>query len=251
LEQAVRTAVGVGVEAFRRLDRARVYQWLLKMFYGIMFKEMFLLLDRKDARSGPIVPRDFFEDFRTSHGMLQSIRFQTEWMSNPPWSIFIFECHSYPDPQRNFDFYDSFVSMAVALRMGATGVIACLEDNNSLEQLLADHFRKFQSFPLHPIQFTELTSRVFYMQSRQNRVPKYITRLPEATDPTMQVMSMPLGGLSSKPIYDEWQQDQYAGVLAQFTGIPFEILFRPPDQVISWLYNEDGSVKVLNPDDRP
>lgn len=251
LEQRIRTALGAGVEAFGRLDRAQVYQWLLKMFYGIMFKEMFLLLDRKDALSGPIMPRDFFEDFRTSHGMLQSIRFQTEWLPNPPWSIFTFECHTYPELERNFDFYDSFVSMAVALRMGDTGVIACLQDNNSQEQLYADYFRKFQSFPFHPIQFTELMSKVFYMQSRQNRVPKYITRLPDATSPTMQVISSPLGGLSSKPIYDEWNQRDYARVLSQFTGFPLERIFREPDQVMSWLYSDDGTVKMMHATDRP
>jgi len=251
LEQRIRTASEAGIQAFDSLDRAHVYQWLLKMFYGIMFKEMFLLVDRKDPLSGAIVLPDFFEDFHTSHAMLQSIRFQTEWTPNPPWSIFTFECHAYPEPGRNFDFYDSFVSMAVAVRMGPIGVIACLQDNNSQEQLYADYFRKFQSFPLHPIQFTELVCRVLYMQSRQNRVPKYMTRLPDAINPTMQVISLPLGGLSSKPVYDEWQQEQYAHVLAQFTGIPFEILFAPPDQVISWLYNQDGSVKVMNPDDRP
>jgi hypothetical protein len=89
------------------------------------------------------------------------------------------------------------------------------------------------------------------MQSRQNRVAKYMTKLPDAGDPMMQVVSLPLGGLSSKPVYDEWHQDEYGRVLAQYTQIPFDVLYRPPDQVISWLYNEDGSVKVMNPEDRP
>jgi len=69
LEQEVQLACRQGPGSFCSLDRSRIYQWLLKMFYGVMFQEVFLVLDRKDPDSGSILPREFFEEFNTCHSI--------------------------------------------------------------------------------------------------------------------------------------------------------------------------------------
>lgn len=248
IETSVQNAVEGGYDTFSGLDPLVVYQWLLKIYYTILFKELFLVFDRASPSSGAtIMRREDFEQFNMCHILLQSTRFEPEFMPDPPWSIFRFRVHQYDDIARNFDFRDSLVALCVSIRMGDIGVVACLEDNNSKELMHTEYFRKFQQHPLHPIQFAEITAMVFYEQTLLNRVPKYLIQLP--TEQGMKVLSAPLQGLSSKPIYDEWDQEAYACVLAEIIGAPVGRLYAPPDRVMSWLRDDEGTVKVLGASD--
>ncbi len=251
LERAVSAAVRGGYATFRALDSAVLYQWLLKIFYGILFKESFLLGDRRDAESGSIIPGTVLRQLSMCHSLLQSARFPTEFLGNVAWSIYRFRCYEYEDFRQNFDFSDSIQTLTIAMRMGPVGVIACLQDNNAHEQMSSGHLQQF-THPLHPIQFRELMSRIFYDQTRFNRTPKYITRLPDGdSGGTMQVVPLNPQGLSSKPTYDPPVERDYAEILSQYTGLPLEIVFREPDEIMSWVYNPDGSLKIMGADDPP
>lgn len=251
VEASVKAAVSRGCSGFEQLEPRVLHTWLLKIVYGVLRRELFLLADRTNADGETIVPQPVFEQFNMCRTLLQSARFQTEYLGNMPWSIFRVRCHAYEQPIENFDFLDSVEGLCVALRMGEAGVVACLQDNNSQEQLLGPFYSRLLVHPLHPIQFKEFASRVFYQQSLFNRTPKYLTRLPDTASPMMQVVGLPPQGLSLKPIYDDWNQADYARVLSQFTGLARELIFREPDQVMTWLMKPDGTPKVMRADDGP
>jgi hypothetical protein len=54
----------------------------------------------------------------------------------------------------------------------------------------------------------------------------------------------PLQGFSLKPIFDKWNQYEFAKVLAGMTGYPLEQIFSPPAGVVSWLHDVTGKIKL-------
>jgi hypothetical protein len=247
VEARIKAAVDGGYDSFAELDPLVKYQWLLKIFYTILFRELFLLFDqRQGVEAGTILPPELLEEYNMCHMLLQSTRFATEFIGGPPWSLFCFRTHCYDDPKRNFDFLDNLPALALGLRLGDIAIIGCLEDHNAQEQLCGDRYRELASHPLHPIQFRELCARIFYQQLLLNRGPAFAVGLP--TQGRMQVVC--LGGSSTKPIYDEWDLPTYARLLSEYLGLDFDAIFAPPDQVMTWLYREDDSFNLMDPDIR-
>jgi len=70
-----------------------------------------------------------------------------------------------------------------------------------------------------------------------NRVPKYF--IMDGNPKT--IIQAPLQGYSTKPVFDDWNQEHHAQILCQITGVPVTKLFCPPDQVWTWLKKPDGS----------
>ncbi len=250
LEERVRAAVDQGYDAFKALDDVLIYQWVLKIMYGLLRRDASLLADRADETAGSIFPAEMLEDFRHTHSMLQTIRFETDFLPAPPWSIFGFQCHTYSDPASNFDFLHGLAGMSVALRMSAVGLVVCLEDQGSQRELHGEFIDQFTEHPLHPVQFREVAAMIFYKQALMNRVPKYMTLLPQNEGDKMQVISMPVQGFSTKPIHDTWSQATYARILSKYLDLPIDDIYRSPDQVMSWIQNPDGTVKVMTADGR-
>ena len=152
-----------------------------------------------------------------------------------PGSILIVNTHEPDDPQLGWDFRDELRTMSLACRIGKVGIISVLQDGGAQEPRFPA--LKLARRKLHPIQFTEVIAQVTYTAMLFNRIPKYIIG---DGNPTFVIQS-PLGGLSGKPIFDDWNQEHYAQVLCQITGVPMDHLFHPPDQVWTWLRNPDGT----------
>lgn len=53
---------------------ARVYFWLAKIFFGILYKELFLLLDRSEPGGGTIVTPAFLREYSTLRLFLRKVR---------------------------------------------------------------------------------------------------------------------------------------------------------------------------------
>ena len=181
---------------------------------------------------------------------MQSIRVPFEFAGFQPWSIFIVEtlCHG---DKRDFDYHDEFLTLTFSIRLGEIGIIACLEDNGAQEEMFADYFKQFKGIKLHPTQFDELVAKVTYKRHLMNRTPKYITFFPPRKGDKVTVVSTPLQGYSTAPIFDEWKQKEYASCLAFLWsryGMQFEDVFKEPDMVLSNLFNEDGTIRILDAD---
>ena len=242
-----------GILEFKKLERLIIFQWIAKIFYGLLFKELSLSVERSDPKQGFITDPEILQELRTLHTFLQSIRMSFDFGGFHPWSIFLVETHSYGD-ERDFDYHDEIFTLTFSIRLGDIGIIACLEDNGAQEDLFSDYFEKFKGIKLHPTQFDELVAKVIYKAHLMNRVPKYIMMLPRKEGDKVMVISPPLQGFSTSPIFDEWKQKDYAACLAfQWSkyGMQFEDIFKEPDMVLSNLINEDGTVRILDADGNP
>jgi hypothetical protein len=252
LEETISAHLDAGYDSFLRLDRLRIYQWVAKIQYGILFKELSLLLDRKTAGEGFIVTPEQLELYSMTHFFLQSLRLPMEFVGFHPWSIFIVKTHAYED-HWNFDYHDEVLSQTFSIRMGEVGIVACLEDNGTQEKERSDMIEEIKGISLHPLQFDELHAMVAYQQQLMNRVPKYVIMRPEDSGQPIRVTALPLGGWSVKPIYEDWDVSEYARFLLTFWsryGIRLESFFRPPDLIASYLYRDDGSLMRLDLDGR-
>ena len=235
IEKRMSRAADQGPKEVRALARHDVFIWLGKMFYGLLYRELFLPWDRAGNYNAKITSKALLKQYEMHHLFLQFVRLPMRFMGFFPASILIVNTHETDDPRMGWDFRDELRTMCIACRVGKVGFIGVLQDGGAQEPMF--QLLKLARRKLHPIQFDEVIAKVTYKAMLFNRVPKYI--IVDGNPKT--VIQAPLGGFSDKPIFDDWNQEHYAKILCQITGVPMEHLFHPPDQVLTWLRNPDGS----------
>ncbi len=242
IEDEVSEAVLAGVDAVRNLDRQKLYIWLSKIYYGLLYKENFLQAERHNPESAEtITNHELMMEFQMLHYFLQSSRVSMVFRDFFPASIMIFEAQEPTDPLMQWDFGDDLHSLFIAVRMGKVAMFAVLMDGGANEYMATKLLDYVNNIKLHPHQFREILVMVKYKSLLFNRVPKYM--IVEG-DP-IQVIQAPLAGFSNKPLFNDWNQEQYAKLLSQYTGAPFEKIYFPPDQVWTWLKKSDGTVNHM------
>lgn len=243
MERQISRAVESGVEEVRKLDPKILFLWLGKIFYGLLYKEVLLPSDRGDQKQGPIVSRELLEEYKMHHFFLQAARIPIRFEEFFPASVFVFDTQAPNDVRKQFDFRDSLQTLTTSIRVGHVGIIAALQDGGAQRGLFADYYEHFYPLSLDPLQFVELTAQFFYRATLFNRVPKYLVT---ETKESVLVFQLPLGGLSTKPVFDPDDPRDYARVLSQFTGYPIEHVFHPPNRIMTWLVNEKGELNSVN-----
>ena len=101
----------------------------------------------------------------------------------------------------------------------------------------------------HPLQALDLLSRHYYAASLFNRNPSFISTTDSSGVVTTHLV--PLGGLSAKPIFDEWKPHAHARILAHVTQLPLDRVFEPPDKVMTWLWTDAGDPRDLTFEEQP
>lgn len=84
-----------------------------------------------------------------------------ELFYGPPYSLYIVEIDTRDARFEAFDFTDNLVTLGAALRMGNLGLI-CTYDGGIHQRFRLGRFAHILSEKLHPIQFAELSARIFY-----------------------------------------------------------------------------------------
>ncbi|MFD6934713.1 hypothetical protein ACFWAP_00965 [Streptomyces goshikiensis] len=67
---------------------------------------------------------------------------------------------------------------------------------------------------LHPQQFREVAALAAYMSTLFNRVPKHLLM---ARDDHVEILTLPITGLSIKPVFNPFDTAHYAQVLSTVT----------------------------------
>ncbi|MEZ6077673.1 MAG: hypothetical protein R3C56_19005 [Pirellulaceae bacterium] len=150
-----------------------------------------------------------------------------------------------------FDFHDSFELTICRLRTREIGFIVALQDVNLLAQTFGRYLEEVNGRRIAQIQFDELYAKCLYQVSLLNRIPKFVTATAKDPSQPTRVHMLPVAGLSSIPVVAEWNQEDYARVLSDFLcsrnyQMPMERLFVPPDQVVTWMSNEQGELKLFD-----
>jgi hypothetical protein len=233
LENEIETAINIGPSCVAKVDKIRLYQWVSKIFLGLLYRELFLSVDRSNPELGSITTPEFLQDYRTLHGFLQSIIKPIEFHEFFPGSLFTFKIETIPEIG-NFDYSDNFIGMTFFLRMDNIGIIACLKDDEQVLESLSTLYKAIKEIRLHPIQFDELCATIFYKSFTMARNGKYVS----LTSPANQTTIVKLPSMSLVPIFDEWDNRIFARFLEEFWakwGITFEEIFIPPNSIRTYL----------------
>jgi hypothetical protein len=248
LDKSVATALKAGFSAFKNIDQALVFQWLSRILYCILYLEL-ITPRAPQFKRRKILKKEFFRMLHTVFLFLNSIRIKTRFHRPYPWSLFIFKTQKHPKKEFNFDFKDNPLLLTIAIRMNDIGIVGVLQDNGAVRSLgeQAIGIRDARKLELHPIQFSEVAAKIFYAASLINRVPKYITM--SSVEKEMEVVALPLQGLSSKPIFDPWKNEDYARLLSWSSHLPYEQLYFPGKGVWTFLRDVGGKPKHISFDE--
>lgn len=238
MESAVERAFAEGYEAVKLLPPVTLFQWMVKILYGVVFNEIQAGI-RQQAINGEEInfSQALVQKFRNLHAMLQSVLIPMEFEGSLPFSLKIFHVENAAE---TFNYRDEINTLVFSLRMNNFGIIACLQDNATNNIYHEDILAKVEGKVLHPVQFEELCARYFYSAYLFNRLPEY-TYLP--TPNMLYVEPMPLADMSMKPIFDFWTVKTYGQVLENFWKpwgfLLFEII-KNPDEPMSYLLDAEG-----------
>lgn len=250
IENIVKSAFFDGVKEMKKVDREILMLWMLKIFYGLLYREVFLPMERQNINSGTIVTSEDMEHFSLLHYMLQASRVPMNFSqveSDIPASIYIFELKEPKNKELRFDYKDDVFSKVLYLRMGNVGILAAF-DMGAQSYEGARFFPKYQSYPLHPIQFEELGAYLFMKARKFNRTPKVIfSESPKG----IRFHTLPMAGLSTKPVFDDFSQEELGAMLMFFLHYPKEVVMPVQGRVATWLHNEDGSFYNMDIDNPP
>ena len=127
--------------------------------------------------------------------------------------------------------------------MGEVGICAVLQDNGAQREVVGDAVQDIQGLRLHPFQFCEMHCRTTYKARLLNRTPTYV--FAQHGD-SVTVHSLPIGGLSAAPLFDDWVPRDYAELLAHCSGFPLDNIFSESgDLVMTWIYDDEGELKEI------
>jgi hypothetical protein len=245
IESQMRKACESGRDAVVDLPPLTLFLWAGKILYGLLYREHLLSWSQQTEKGGPIVPAELAEEFRLHHQFLQAVRVPFEFLPHVPASLFVYETMEPSDRKMGFDYWDPPPGLGLSIRVGKVGIVACLQDGGAVKHGFGKHYQKYEGLALHRIQFAEVTARTFYDLVRFNCVPKFM--LVEGSG-RVQVVLSPLGGLSGKPLFKEWNMEEYAKMLSHCARFPLDLVRPQPDKVITWLY-QSGELKQMLPDD--
>jgi hypothetical protein len=246
VENAIASATLAGPEEVRSLDQMLVFNWLGKIFYGLLHRELFLLFNRQAPDDGTITTPELLKQFQLLHYFIQNVRVPIHFEGGFPASIFIYETKVPTEQQYQWDFRDNLTNLFISVRMGRVGIVAVLQDGGA-QEVLRNELEQLLVYPLHPIQHLEVCAMVCYKALLATRTPKYI--ISDVTP--IRVIQLPLAGLSTKPLFQEWHPPTYAQVLSEFLHVPLEMLIDEHQRVKTWLLKPDGTPNNIDFDQLP
>lgn len=239
LEAEIAAAFDGGFDAVNSLDQLKLFQWAGKLLYGILFNEMQAGLKQQHAQGQEFnISQSLLHKFGNLHLMLQSINQPIVFEDFQPFSLFLFKVNNEADL---FGYRDEINTLTFSLRVKDFGLIICLQDNGANRIYHKEILEKIEGQTLHPIQFEEFNARIFYSAYLFNRLPEY--NILPAGDETF-IEAMPLRGISSKPLFDFWQNKTYGQVLENFWkkwGFLLLEIIKDPENPMSFLTGADDN----------
>ena len=241
LEKPIERAVELGYEEFIKLDKKIVFQWLNKLSYGILFKELSLKTDQSNKDSPTIYTKELLMLHRMQHLFLRSVIDDSDYIGKP-YSLLIFKLNI----ENNDELYwarDNIHHKTFFMRLNDVGIIANLMDNGYHEDFFMEMPRMsdLTEKELHLIQFAELCAKIHYKSNLFHIQPIYTMTFDE-NKKIKHIISHAISG----DAFNIWSQEDYSRYLEVYWekwGLRFKDIYHGNDLVVSFLYNEDGSFK--------
>jgi hypothetical protein len=164
IEKPIERAVEGGYKEFINLDRTIIFQWLNKLSYGMLYKELSLRTNRSDTNSEMIMNKEILKELHMKYMFLKSIISGTQFI-NAPFILLVFKI----DYEKNNPYWghDGYIVPVFSMRLGDVGIISHMQDNGYNEEYFKEFpdMKELLDYTLHPIQFCELCARFFYKSS--------------------------------------------------------------------------------------
>jgi hypothetical protein len=180
-------------------DEQIIFQWTAKILYATRYKELSLVIDRKNPDLGKILTPLELEGYSALHLFLQSIRFKTIFHSPKPWSLFVFSCLD-----DDFFYHNSIQGLCVSMKFGKVAITMIYEDNNIIEDFMG-WLKELKDYPITFPQYLEINCHLFYSALIKKNVPKYLMAFNTATK---EINVNTMGTLWSKA----WDDQEYASL---------------------------------------
>jgi len=241
LETIIQNGFYHGFDEFREIEELYIFQWISKIFFGILNKELFLLIDRSNPKDGTIIDSGLISSFETLHAFIQTIRSPGKFEIYKPWSIFLVKLKN-DQLSFDFDYRDEIDKMFFSIRMGEIGIIMCMDDNGAIKDYFDDYYNSFIiNHVFNHLQFDQLCAQICYQKSLLNFNAKYITLIDENS---FTVVPLPLKGYSTKPLFNEFVLLDYAKYLYSFLkkwDFEFEDIYKESVLILELIHNNDNS----------
>ncbi len=239
LEKDIAAAFANGYDGVKALDTSKLYRWAAKLLYGIIFNEIQAGIRLMHSQGEDFnISQSIIHKFSHLHMMLQSINLPLHFEDFTPYSLFLFRVDN---NEAEFGYRDEINTQTFALRIKDFGLVICLQDNGANGMYHREIYDQIKGDTLHPIQFEEFSGRVFYSNYLFNRLPEY-NILPVGDE--IYIEAMPLRGMSSKPLFDDWINKTYGQVLENFWknwGFLLLEIIKNPEKPMSFLFDKDGN----------
>jgi hypothetical protein len=238
LEAEIKNAFEGGYEEVKKIPQERLFLWMGKFVYGVLYNDLVLEIRRSTKRADgkEFKLSDFLKQrFAKFHLMLQSLVVPMEFQSVKPWSIEIVKLKYSKDV---FNYKDEPTNLNFSLGLNGFGIVACLQDNGIVGQKEKKLLEKIDGKTLHPIQFEELAARFLYSNYLlKNRGKTNI----EVKEDKVIIRSSPAEETPSESLFAPWDDDMFAQVLAGYWepwGFTKKDIINLPDSPISFLEND-------------
>jgi hypothetical protein len=246
LEHEVEQAAVKGVAGIRELDEKMLFQWIGKMYYGILVTELIkeadpLVMPEYAVSENP----QMLGKFKTFFKLLQSMRVPMVFSDFLPCSLFILETGQAEDTLP-FEYQDELTTMSFSIKLGNAVIICTLLDNGIIKKALGKVHRLIQDKALHPVQIAEFKARVFYAAYIFNVVPDYFER-PARSGHDEIVLDTLIDDVTND-VFNPFEVTAYAHMLEEMLkpwGIREQHILQQNRQPITFITDESGQFKTI------
>lgn len=242
LEKKIKESVLKGYDSVVDLPKLEIFQWLGKIFYGILRKELSLPTNQKSASRESIIHSDTLSRFSCLHAFLQSINRPFEFPLEEPFSVLVAKLHT-PNSNDLFYFRDNLQHMTCSIRMGDVGIIIALDDGGLLRETYQKYLDEVNGRPLAPIQFNELYAKCLYQVSLIRLSTKFAIHTNGDEGVTVNMIG--------RGYVDEWCADDFAPVLEGILkeahpGLATSLLDPETNLLMTWMNNKKGEITLID-----
>lgn len=246
LENEVEAAAETEYQGIKKLDPKRIFQWIGKMYYGMLVTELIKEKDPLIMPENPVSENpQMLGKFKTFYQVLQSLRVPMKFSDFLPCSIFILQVDPTED-ELPFEYQDELTTMCFSVKLGPVVIVCKLLDNGIIRNVLNRLYKLTEGRELHPIQIAEFKARVFYAAYIFNVVPDYFIR-PGKPENEQLILDSLIDDITNE-VFNPFEPLAYAHMLEEMWK-PWSIrekdILENPQKPISFLTDDNGEFKTI------
>jgi hypothetical protein len=171
IEGMISAITDTGVLDELKANSETLFVWLYKIMYGINYKELFLVNDRRDVDSEPIVTLESHGSRRSYNMFLMHARNELFFDGFVPYSLFVFHLS---DSSREIYFFASepYKLFATAI-IGNFGIVVSFQDDGYIAAEIEKANILNGRSELSILEFCDFSTFILHLKVRMKMLPDY------------------------------------------------------------------------------